>query len=282
MRRSMRWPICPTSPRRPVRGCRSDAPKVLGRDGDAYRDRLRARAEQAGWVAWWSSTSATAASGADGYGRPGRCRPVAVRVHRTGRLRRSGRGRRRRPSGGRHRLPACPRLLSGGAGIIVPHGDSAAMSAALRAVLTDQVLAASLKENADRLAAELRWPTVGAAYAASGNNSWRAASSSPPDHPEAGFTPHRLRQGPTLPGGRMAMTSDAETTGQQGPSGEPRMPSVGGPLAGRSIVAPALDGPLSIQDGDGARRHTIPRWADAICGRPTGRLGRFRPLHGGR
>ncbi|MDF1596368.1 MAG: glycosyltransferase [Acidimicrobiia bacterium] len=52
-------------------------------------------------------------------------------------------------------------LLSGGAGITVPHGDPGAMSAALRRLLTDARLTAQMAHEAQTLANGWYWPTIG-------------------------------------------------------------------------------------------------------------------------
>jgi polysaccharide biosynthesis protein PslF len=59
------------------------------------------------------------------------------------------------------RFPHAVELLEGGAGITVPHGDTAAMSAALRRLLTDGGSRARMARNAQRLADDWFWPTIG-------------------------------------------------------------------------------------------------------------------------
>ncbi|MBW8827603.1 MAG: glycosyl transferase family 1, partial [Acidobacteria bacterium] len=51
-----------------------------------------------------------------------------------------------------------------GAGIIVDHDDPDAMAVALRRVLTDPALATRMAGEAARLAPEMAWPVVAAAY----------------------------------------------------------------------------------------------------------------------
>jgi len=63
-------------------------------------------------------------------------------------------------------FPHAVEMLGGGAGLIVPHGDPAAMAAALRRVLTEPGLAARLGSAAAALAPELLWPSVAERYRA--------------------------------------------------------------------------------------------------------------------
>jgi glycosyltransferase involved in cell wall biosynthesis len=57
-------------------------------------------------------------------------------------------------------------LLSSGAGIVVPQRDPVALAAALRRVLTEPGLSASMAGEAARLAPALSWPAVARQYAA--------------------------------------------------------------------------------------------------------------------
>jgi glycosyltransferase involved in cell wall biosynthesis len=61
-------------------------------------------------------------------------------------------------------FPHAVETLGGGTGLIVPHGDSPAMAAALRRVLTEPGLAASLGAAAAALAPQLLWPAVADRY----------------------------------------------------------------------------------------------------------------------
>jgi glycosyltransferase involved in cell wall biosynthesis len=58
-------------------------------------------------------------------------------------------------------FPHAVELLSGGAGVTVPHGDSSALSAALRRLLTDRRLRSQMAMEAQRLADGWYWPTIG-------------------------------------------------------------------------------------------------------------------------
>lgn len=59
------------------------------------------------------------------------------------------------------RFPHAVELLSEGAGITVPHGDPAALGAALRRVLTDRPLISRMARRARQLADGWYWPTIG-------------------------------------------------------------------------------------------------------------------------
>jgi glycosyltransferase involved in cell wall biosynthesis len=61
-------------------------------------------------------------------------------------------------------FPHALELLSGGAGITVPHNDPAALGAALRRVLTDGRLAARMERHTRRLRRGRYWPTIGQKY----------------------------------------------------------------------------------------------------------------------
>ena len=62
------------------------------------------------------------------------------------------------------RFPHAVELLSGGAGLLVPHRDPKAITAALLRVLTEPGLAAGMAAKASSLAPSLRWPAVAARY----------------------------------------------------------------------------------------------------------------------
>jgi glycosyltransferase involved in cell wall biosynthesis len=61
-------------------------------------------------------------------------------------------------------FPHAVELLGDGAGLVVPHDDPVALAAALRRVLSEPGLAASMAGRSDRVAAQLRWPAVAAQY----------------------------------------------------------------------------------------------------------------------
>jgi glycosyltransferase involved in cell wall biosynthesis len=59
------------------------------------------------------------------------------------------------------RFPHAVELLSEGAGIIVPHGDIGALSAALRRLLIDRRMTSRMAMEAQRLASGWDWPAIG-------------------------------------------------------------------------------------------------------------------------
>jgi polysaccharide biosynthesis protein PslF len=61
-------------------------------------------------------------------------------------------------------FPHAVELLSGGAGILVPYRDGAAIGAALARVLTEPGLAARMSREAGRVASDSSWPAVAARY----------------------------------------------------------------------------------------------------------------------
>ena len=67
-------------------------------------------------------------------------------------------------------FPHAVELLSGGAGIIVPQRDPEAIAAALRRVLTEPGLTASMGAVATELAPGLLWSGVAAEYVALGTS----------------------------------------------------------------------------------------------------------------
>lgn len=62
-------------------------------------------------------------------------------------------------------FPHAIELLASGAGIVVPQRDPVALGRAIRSVLTDSALAASMAAEARRLAPELSWSAVARRYA---------------------------------------------------------------------------------------------------------------------
>jgi glycosyltransferase involved in cell wall biosynthesis len=61
-------------------------------------------------------------------------------------------------------FPHAVELLATGAGIVVPHGDATALCHALRRVITEPGLAASMEHEAARLAPSFAWPAVASQY----------------------------------------------------------------------------------------------------------------------
>lgn len=160
-------PVLATAPRYLVAG--PTHPRMLTHDGDAWRDRLRARVERTGLggTVEFDERYRSAQTLMDLVGRA----DVVLLPYESTEQAASA-VLAEAVAAGRPVVatdfPHARELLSGGAGIVVPHGDTAAMSAALHSVLTDRVLAVSMAANAHRVAADLRWPTVAAAYARAG------------------------------------------------------------------------------------------------------------------
>ena len=75
-------------------------------------------------------------------------------------------------------FPHAVELLSSGAGLLVPRHDPAAIAAALRRVLTEPGLAASMTATAQRLAPALLWSAVAEKYVALAGTLVRARASS--------------------------------------------------------------------------------------------------------
>ena len=63
-------------------------------------------------------------------------------------------------------FPHAVELLGGGAGLLVPHCNGAAVGAALQRILTEPGLAETMSAEATRLAPALLWPTVADRYQA--------------------------------------------------------------------------------------------------------------------
>ena len=63
------------------------------------------------------------------------------------------------------RFPHAVELLSGGAGMTVPHGDPEALGAALRRLLTDRRLTIQMAREAHQIADGWDWPTIGRRFA---------------------------------------------------------------------------------------------------------------------
>jgi glycosyltransferase involved in cell wall biosynthesis len=61
-------------------------------------------------------------------------------------------------------FPHAVELLGEGTGLVVPHGNPQAMAEALRRVLTDSALAARMGADAAALAPQLFWPAVAGRY----------------------------------------------------------------------------------------------------------------------
>jgi polysaccharide biosynthesis protein PslF len=142
-------------------------PKVLAREGEAYRDSLRARAEELGISADVEfdpehrnpDALMDLVRGADVVLLPYDSTEqvtsgVLIEAVAAG-----------RPIVATQ-FPHAVELLADGTGLIVPHQDIPAMTEALRAVLTQPALAESMTRACGRIAPELAWSSVANSYRA--------------------------------------------------------------------------------------------------------------------
>jgi glycosyltransferase involved in cell wall biosynthesis len=74
-------------------------------------------------------------------------------------------------------FPHAVELLSAGAGIVVPHQNPAALATAIRSVVLDRDLAASMAAEARKIAPSLSWQTVARSYARLGREVQAGAGS---------------------------------------------------------------------------------------------------------
>jgi glycosyltransferase involved in cell wall biosynthesis len=140
-------------------------PKVLARDGDVYREQVRRQAEELGvlhMVRFDSSYRPTAE-----LTRLVATAQVVLLPYDSTEQVTSG-VLIEAVAAGRPvvatRFPHATELLSGGVGITVPHRDPAAISAALRLVLTDPATERGAHLAARRVGATLLWPAVARRY----------------------------------------------------------------------------------------------------------------------
>lgn len=153
--------------RRPIRYTVAGAthPKVFARDGDLYRQSLIARSRQLG------------VSGIVGFDDSYRSVPDLMQFVAASSLVVLPYDSRDQVTSGvlvdaiaagrpviATAFPHARELLSDGAGIIVPHGDRAALAAAVRLVADDAGLLASMVQRARELAPSLTWSAVAAQY----------------------------------------------------------------------------------------------------------------------
>ncbi|MEY9931107.1 glycosyltransferase involved in cell wall biosynthesis [Catenulispora sp. GP43] len=142
-------------------------PKVLAREGETYRGSLRARAEELGISADVEFHP--------GYRNPDvlmdlvRSADVVLLPYDSTEQATSG-VLVEAVAAGRPiiatRFPHAVEMLDGGTGLLVAHDDIPAMTEALRAVLTQPALAASMTEACGRIAPDLAWSSVADAYRA--------------------------------------------------------------------------------------------------------------------
>jgi polysaccharide biosynthesis protein PslF len=140
-------------------------PKVLRREGEAYRNRLRARVRELGLTGTVSfdnryrhaSALAELVDSADvvllPYDSPDQV-TSGVLIEAIAAL---------KPVVAT-RFPHAVEMLTGGAGLLVPHRDPAAIATALRALLTHDDLRAGMTRAAGATAPALQWPAVAERY----------------------------------------------------------------------------------------------------------------------
>ncbi len=140
-------------------------PKVLARDGDAYRDGLRAQADRlgvGGMVEFDSNYRPT-----EELTRLVATAQVVLLPYDSTEQVTSG-VLIEAVAAGRPvvatRFPHATELLADGVGITVPHRDPGAIAAALRRVLTDPAVENRAHQSALRVAATLHWPAVARRY----------------------------------------------------------------------------------------------------------------------
>src|SRR5579862_9239342 len=140
-------------------------PKVLLREGDAYRDRLREqvrKGELGSWITFeghYRSTSALASliRSADVVLLP---YDSAEQVTSGVLIEAVAAGKPVVAT----QFPHAVELLAGGAGLLVPHRDPAAIAAALRSVITRRDVMATMVAAAAATAPHLLWPVIADQY----------------------------------------------------------------------------------------------------------------------
>jgi polysaccharide biosynthesis protein PslF len=144
-------------------------PRVLARDGEAYRTSLAARARERGVADLVSFHPAYLDSGA--LRRVVADADVVVLPYESREQVTSGvlieAVAARKPVVATA-FPHAVELLAGGAGLVVPHADPDALADAVLRVLTEPDLAAAMIRRADAAAPDLRWSEVAARYRALG------------------------------------------------------------------------------------------------------------------
>jgi len=140
-------------------------PKVLEREGEAYRDALRDRAESLGVSA--DVEFDPAYRDVESLMDLVRSADVVLLPYESTEQATSGvlieAIAARRPIVAT-RFPHAVELLADGAGLLVPHGDVTAMTEALRSVVTQPAVAASMTAASGRIAATLDWSAVADSY----------------------------------------------------------------------------------------------------------------------
>jgi glycosyltransferase involved in cell wall biosynthesis len=140
-------------------------PKVALREGDAYRDRLREQVRQAGLGAWISFDGHYRNAGA--LASLVRSADVVLLPYDSTEQVTSGVLIEAVAAGKpvvATQFPHARELLAGGAGLLVPHRDPAAIAAALRSVITRGDVRSRMAAAAAATAPRLLWPAIADQY----------------------------------------------------------------------------------------------------------------------
>jgi polysaccharide biosynthesis protein PslF len=140
-------------------------PKVALREGDAYRDRLREQVRQAGLGAWVSFDGHYRSAGA--LASLVRSADVVLLPYDSTEQVTSGVLIEAVAAGKpvvATQFPHARELLAGGAGLLVPHRDPAAIAAALRSVITRGDVMSRMAAAAAAAAPRLLWPAIADQY----------------------------------------------------------------------------------------------------------------------
>jgi polysaccharide biosynthesis protein PslF len=142
-------------------------PKVLLREGEAYRDRLREQVRQAELASWINFDGHYRSTGA--LASLVRSADVVLLPYDSTEQVTSGVLIEAVAAGKpvvATPFPHARELLAGGAGLLVPHRDPAAIAAALRSVITRRDMMTRMTATATATAQQLFWPTIADHYRA--------------------------------------------------------------------------------------------------------------------
>jgi polysaccharide biosynthesis protein PslF len=140
-------------------------PKVLLREGEAYRDRLREQVRQAGLGSWITFDGHYRNAGA--LASLVRSADVVLLPYDSTEQVTSGVLIEAVAAGKpvvATPFPHASELLAGGAGLLVPHRDPAAIAAALRSVITRRDVITKMAATATATAPQLLWPAIADQY----------------------------------------------------------------------------------------------------------------------
>jgi glycosyltransferase involved in cell wall biosynthesis len=142
-------------------------PKVLLREGEAYRDRLREQVRQAELASWINFDGHYRSTGA--LASLVRSADVVLLPYDSTEQVTSGVLIEAVAAGKpvvATPFPHARELLAGGAGLLVPHRDPAAIAAALRSVIMHRDMMTRMAATATATAPQLLWPTIADHYRA--------------------------------------------------------------------------------------------------------------------